>query len=136
MASDKSFTHISVNSGDDDVVIHAGVSPVPQPSAAVEGEWEAETFEEGEWSPEEVGAPECDIAARGVNDGGQEASTAVFADAQDASRASAAKPKDGYRETTLDDIQGSRMGTTQKVVIALAVVLIICILVWQIAFNG
>ena len=40
------------------------------------------------------------------------------------------KPRDTYRETTLEDIESSKMPVAQKVVIALAVLGIIAFAVW------
>ncbi len=147
MASENKFAHISVNSGDDDVVIHAGATAAAQPEAEegiLEEEWNAEAPEEGAEAYSEganleeaygiegqYGDGEGHASAPSVGVGGNAAGAQAAVGAE-----SAAHAKDAYRETTLDDIQGSRMGTTQKVVIVLAIVLIIAIVIWQIAFNG
>ena len=101
MASENSFSHIAVNSGDDDGVIHAGVTELPE---------EPEVFEEEQ---EEVVEAEPEPAPVTVP-----------------------KAKDAYRETNLADIEGSKMGTTQKVVIVLAILIIIAIAIWMIFFNS
>ena len=103
MASENSFSHIAVNSGDDDVVIHAGVTELPE---------EPEVFEEEQEEVVEV-EPEPEPVP-----------------------VAASKAKDAYRETTLADIEGSKMGTTQKVVIVLAILIIIAIAIRMIFFNS
>lgn len=115
MASDNKFSHISVNAGDDDVVIHAGVP------AAVEADAQPVAEEVA------AGQPVADDGI--VADSPEE-------DVQPAAEAAARPAKAAYHETTLEDIQGSRMGATQKVVIVLAVLLMVAIAVWQVAFNG
>ena len=42
----------------------------------------------------------------------------------------AAKRADAYRETTLEDLESSKMGTAQKAVIVLAVIGVIAFAVW------
>lgn len=114
MASDNKFSHISVNAGDDDVVIHAGAP------AAVEEDLQPVAEEEATAQP-----AEDDFAADLPEE-----------EAQPAAAAPARPAKAAYHETTLEDVQGSKMGTTQKVVIVLAVLLVAAIVVWQVAFNG
>ena len=68
MASENGFTHISVNSGDDDVVIHAGATAVSQPgieATALEEEWNAGVSEDDA----EASADETELEAAGVAEG-------------------------------------------------------------------
>ncbi|MCI8366510.1 MAG: hypothetical protein HFJ66_02780 [Eggerthellaceae bacterium] len=101
MASENSFSHIAVNSGDDDVVIHAGATELPEEPEVFEEE--QEEVVEAEPEPVPVTAP---------------------------------KAKDAYHETTLADIEGSKMSTTQRVVVVLAILAVIAIAVWMIFFNS
>lgn len=145
MASENGFTHISVNSGDDDVVIHAGATAVSQPdieATALEEEWDAGVSEDDAeaYADGAVSGTADETEGQSVCGEGQDSAARhdVHEDTADAQPgvAPGAVAKNGYHETTLDDIQGSRMGTTQKVVIGLAIVLIVVIVIWQVAFNG
>ena len=115
----KSFTHIVVNE-EDDVVIQAGTQPAPS---------------------SEKGAPAADSRSEGSE---AVAQSPARPDASDAARkavskrterAKAAKDKE-YRETTLDDLSGSPMSVTQKVIIGLCLVGVIAAVVYCVAFMG
>ena len=102
------FKHIAVTAAEeDDVVIQAGVCDAQ------------DAPENDEGSP---------VDANGRQDGEEAPSVP--------SRSQAAKPakKDGYHETTLEDLQPSPMPTTQKIVIIAAIICIIGALVYCIAF--
>lgn len=115
MASDNKFTHISVNAGDDDVVIHAG-------AVAAESN--------------ERDAASGDALLDAVEEESFEAIPQSSEDEVVEAEAPHPASKSVYHETTLEDIQGSTMGTTQKVVIALAIVLVIAVIIWMAFFKG
>ncbi|MEC4272562.1 SURF2 Surfeit locus protein 2 [Adlercreutzia sp. R25] len=111
MANSKEFSHITVTPGDDDdVVIQAGV--VEEAALPVE----PEAFEGVEEVVEEVAGP---------------ADAADKAASPEASSAAPAKT-DGYRETTLEDLEAGAMSTTQKAVIIVAVLGIIAFVAWYV----
>ena len=119
MAEPAGFSHITVNADDDDdVVIQAGIvedgaevadepdgepGPRPEPAAdpAIEPEPDLEPVDE----PEPQAAPAAPEPARPAAD-------------------------DGYRATTLADIEGSSMSRTQKAVIVVAVLAIVAFVLW------
>lgn len=100
------FSRIAVtNDDEDDVVIHAGVRPEPVPQPASSG-----------------GSPHDD-ALSGTSDSPRP-------DEPEAAPASAApaggkKPDKGYRETIAEDLEPVPMSLTQKVVLAVAALLIV-----------
>lgn len=123
MSQGEGFKHITVTAADeDDVVIVAGApeavpeepDPAPEPEPASDHE------------PEPAPEPEKPKAAQ---DAARKAS-------QDAKRKAAQKPKpeSGYRETTLEDLQGKPMPLIQKVVIVAAIVCIIGAVIYCVAF--
>ncbi len=116
----KSFTHIVVNE-EDDVVIQAGTQPAPS---------------------SEKDAPASDSRSEGSEAVAQSPARPDASDAGDGKavskrteRAKAAKDKE-YRETTLDDLSGSPMSVTQKVIIGLCLVGVIAAVVYCVAFMG
>lgn len=50
-------------------------------------------------------------------------------------RVSPRKANDRYKETTLDDIESSKMSTTQKAIIVIAILAVLAFVVYSIAFN-
>lgn len=100
------FSRIAVtNDDEDDVVIHAGARPEPAQQPASSG-----------------GSPQDDALSDGLD--------AQRPDEPEAAPASAApaggrKPDKGYRETTAEDLEPLPMSLTQKVVVALAALLIV-----------
>lgn len=117
MSQGEGFKHITVTAADeDDVVIVAGA---PE---AVPEEPEPASDHEPEPAPE----PE---KPKATQDAARKAS-------QDAKRKAAQKPKpeSGYRETTLEDLQGKPMPLIQKVVIVAAIVCIIGAVIYCVAF--
>ena len=68
-------------------------------------------------------------APRGRRGAALEAPTPPDGSAQEA--ASAPSAPDGFRETTLDDIESSRMPPAQRVIIALAGLAVIAFLAWN-----
>lgn len=117
MANTKGFSHITVSADDDDdVVIQAGIADGASEEPAEEvGEDFAETAAEAD-APAEGEAPESEPDPE-----------PAAAEPEEVRRAAAG---DGYRETTLDDIEGAKMSTTQKVVIVVALLGIAAFVAW------
>lgn len=115
MADEQRFSHITVSSGEEDeVVIHAGA---PRGAEAPRAEAD-EPAEPAARQPQGDPAPAA-RPARTVADG---------------EAAGAAKAADeGYRETTLADLE-EKSPVVQRVVIAAALLLIVCVVVYQVAF--
>lgn len=105
----KSFTHIVVNDADDDIVIQAGSSSAPCDGVAASRQ-------------DEPPAPTAPRPSSKPGDG--EAGTAAEPQPSGANRGPSGKrqAKEGYRETTLEDLESPSMSTMQKVIIALCVV--------------
>ena len=106
MANPQEFSHITVTADEDDVVIQAG---------AVE-----------EAVVEEAPAAE-------VDDAREEDLESAGADASSASAHNAEVPAAdaaSFRETTLDDLESTRMSTTQKAIIVVAVLGVIAFVAW------
>ena len=128
MANDTKFTHISVTiDDDDDFVIEAGapaaapVEPEPAESAGVAAASAAP-------AAEPAAAPAAVAAVSAVEPAVAAAPAPVVASA---APAAAQKPaSQGYRETTLDDLEGEKMSGMQKGVIAAAFVAIIVFIVY------
>lgn len=113
MSEEKKFTHIAVTADDDDdFVIEAGVrgSRLSAPPVADGGEGEAT-------ASAEQPRPTTDGSARRAH-----------------ARTEQAQPSKGdrgaYRETTLEDLESSKMPAAQKAVIVLAVIGIAAFIVW------
>ena len=135
------FSHISVASDDeDDVVIEAGAprsrsygegEPASQPAgdeatsaanktaAAGGGEGLADRASSGVASAERASAPAPERAAK----------------ADKPAKASAPARK-GYEETTLEDLEGTKMSGMQKGIIAVALIGIVAFIVYYVAFMG
>ena len=135
MAEEKKYSFITVETDDDDdIVIQAGspVEPAPvvepclsaQPASAP---IESEPVESAAVEPEAVEA--FDDSASDVAPSSQEEAPETFA-----APAAPKKAKSGYRETTLEDLDAAPMGTTQKVVIAAAVIAVIAFIAWYVLF--
>lgn len=114
MANSKEFSHITVTADDDDdVVIQAGVVEEPARRGAVE---EAPLEE----PVDEPGAEEADDA---VAEAVEEAAVEKEGAGETADAVS-------YHETTLDDLEATKMSTTQKVIIVVAVLGIVAFAAW------
>ena len=110
MANSKEFSHITVTADDDDdVVIQAGVVEEPAAEEPVE-----------EAPLEEPAAEEADDA---VAEAVEEAAVEKEGAGETADAAS-------YHETTLDDLEATKMSTTQKVIIVVAVLGIVAFAAW------
>ena len=105
MANSKEFSHITVTADDDDdVVIQAGV--VEEPAAE-----------------EPVDEPAAEEADDAVAEAVEEAAVEKEGAGETADAAS-------YHETTLDDLESTRMSTTQKAIIVVAVLGIVAFAAW------
>ena len=114
MANSKEFSHITVTADDDDdVVFQAGVVEEP----AAEEPVEEAPLEE---PVDEPGAEEADDA---VAEAVEEAAVEKEGAGETADAAS-------YHETTLDDLEATKMSTTQKVIIVVAVLGIVAFAAW------
>lgn len=112
MANEREFSHITVSADeDDDIVIQAGIveTPADEPEAA---------------SPADE-APEPAKVEESVE-------ASVVENIPTAKEAPATGPQvdDGYRETTLEDIESSKMTSVQKAVIVVALLGIVAFAVW------
>lgn len=116
MADTTGFSHITVSTDDDDdVVIQAGIAEGAFEEPAEEaGERAVEADDPAE---EELPESECEATPAAAELGAGETRRAAADD-------------DGYRETTLDDIEGAKMSTTQKAVIVVALLGIIAFAAW------
>ncbi len=113
MANTKEFSHITVTADDDDdVVIQAGV--VEEPAAA-------QPVEEAPGEP--VDEPAAEEADDAVAEAVEEAAVEKEGAGETAHAAS-------YHETTLDDLEATKMSTTQKVIIVVAVLGIVAFAAW------
>lgn len=119
MAENKAFSHITVNADDDDdVVIKAGI--------VADGVADADAFPS---EPEPAAEPAGEEAVEEIDEPAGDSEPAE----EPAPAPAAAHPApsaDGYRETTLEDIESSKMGTVQKAVIVVALLGIVAFVVW------
>lgn len=130
------FSHISVASDDeDDVVIEAGA---PRSRSYGKGEPAAQP------SGDEAAASEVPIEAAEAagGEGSSESPSRAFTPAPERA-AKADKPakasapaRKGYEETTLEDLEGTKMSGMQKGIIAVALIGIAAFIVYYVAFMG
>lgn len=130
------FSHISVASDDeDDVVIEAGAprfrsygegEPAAQPAgdeAATSAANKTAAADGGEGpseSPSRASTPAPERAAK----------------ADKPARKTSAPARKGYEETTLEDLEGTKMSGMQKGIIAVALIGIAAFIVYYVAFMG
>ena len=126
MANPQEFSHITVTADEDDVVIQAGAVE----EAVVEEAPAAEVDDASEEDPES--APEDVSSASGRNAEVPASSEAVSASATTPTAPTAREKADAasFRETTLDDLESTRMSTTQKAIIVVAVLGVIAFAAW------
>ena len=130
------FSHISVASDDeDDVVIEAGA-----PRSRSYGEGESASQPAGDEAPARAAATEAAEAdgGEGSSEPPSRASTPAperAAKADKPAKASAPARK-GYEETTLEDLEGTKMSGMQKGIIAVALIGIAAFIVYYVAFMG
>lgn len=130
------FSHISVASDDeDDVVIEAGA-----PRSRSYGEGEPAARPAGDKAEASAAANKATAAdgGEGPSESPSRASTpaperAVKADKPATASASARK---GYEETTLEDLESTKMSGMQKGIIAVALIGIAAFIVYYVAFMG
>lgn len=120
MANPQEFSHITVTADEDDVVIQAGAVE----EAVVEEAPAAEVDDAREEDPES--APE-DVSSASGRNAEVPVSSATTPTAPTArEKADAAS----FHETTLDDLESTRMSTTQKAIIVVAVLGVIAFAAW------
>ncbi len=126
MANPQEFSHITVTADEDDVVIQAGAVE----EAVVEEAPAAEVDDAREEDPES--APEDVSSASGRNAEVPASSEAALASATTPTAPTAREKADAasFRETTLDDLESTRMSTTQKAIIIVAVLGVIAFAAW------
>lgn len=126
MANPQEFSHITVTADEDDVVIQAG---------AVE-----ETVVEEAPAAEVDDAREEDLESAGADASSASAHNAEVPASSETASASATTPTAptsrekadpaSFRETTLDDLESTRISTTQKAIIVVAVLGVIAFAAW------
>lgn len=126
MANPQEFSHITVTADEDDVVIQAGAVE----EAVVEEAPAAEVDDAREEDPES--APEDVSSASGHNAEVPASSEAASASATTPTAPTAREKADAasFRETTLDDLESTRMSATQKAIIVVAVLGVIAFAAW------
>lgn len=137
------FSHISVASDDeDDVVIEAGAprfrsygegEPAAQPTRD-----EAAASAANKTAAADGGEGFADRASSGVAPA-ERASTSAperAAKADKPARKASAPARKGYEETTLEDLEGTKMSGMQKGIIAVALIGIAAFIVYYVAFMG
>ena len=130
------FSHISVASDDeDDVVIEAGA-----PRSRSYGEGESASQPSGDEAAASEVATEA--AAADGGEGSSEPPSRAFTPAPERA-AKADKPAKAsaparkcYEETTLEDLEGTKMSGMQKGIIAVALIGIAAFIVYYVAFMG
>ena len=128
------FSHISVTSDDeDDVVIEAGA-----PRSRSYGEGESAARPAGDKSTSAANKTAAADGGEGSSESPSRASTpaperAVKADKPATASASTRK---GYEETTLEDLESTKMSGMQKGIIAVALIGIAAFIVYYVAFMG
>lgn len=131
------FSHISVASDDeDDVVIEAGA-----PRSRSYGEGESVSQPARDEALARAAATEATAAdgGEGPSESPSRASTpaperAVKADKP--ARKTSAPARKGYEETTLEDLESTKMSGMQKGIIAVALIGIAAFIVYYVAFMG
>ncbi len=124
MANPQEFSHITVTADEDDVVIQAGAVE----EAVVEEAPAAEVDDAREEDPES--APEDVSSASGRNAEVPASSEAASASSETTPTAREKADAASFRETTLDDLESTRMSTTQKAIIVVAVLGVIAFAAW------
>ena len=136
------FSHISVASDDeDDVVIEAGA---PRSRSYGEGESVSQP------ARDEATSAANKTAAAGGGEGLADRASSGVASAERASapaperavkadkpaRKTSAPARKGYEETTLEDLESTKMSGMQKGIIAVALIGIVAFIVYYVAFMG
>lgn len=127
MANPQEFSHITVTADEDDVVIQAGAVEETVVEEAPAAEVDDAREEDLESAPEDVSS------ASGCNAEVPASSEAASASSETTPTAPTAREKAdaaSFRETTLDDLESTRMSTTQKAIIVVAVLGVIAFVAW------
>ena len=131
------FSHISVASDDeDDVVIEAGA-----PRSRSYGEGESVSQPARDEAPARAAATEATAVdgGEGSSEPPSRASTPAperAAKADKPARKTSAPARKGYEETTLEDLESTKMSGMQKGIIAVALIGIAAFIVYYVAFMG
>lgn len=120
MANPQEFSHITVTADEDDVVIQAGAVE----ETVVEEAPAAEVDDAREEDLESAGADASSASAHNAEVPASSETTPTAPTARE--KADAAS----FRETTLDDLESTRMSTTQKAIIVVAVLGVIAFAAW------
>ena len=120
MANPQEFSHITVTADEDDVVIQAGAVE----EAVVEEAPAAEVDDAREEDLESAGADASSASAHNAEVPASSETPPTPPTARE--KADAAS----FRETTLDDLESTRMSTTQKAIIVVAVLGVIAVAAW------
>lgn len=120
MAETTGFTHITVSTDDDDdVVIQAGIARTD------DGALGGDADEAGE-----DGGPVGQAASASAVPAGESVKSEAASKPCASAASDRGRPSDGYRETTLQDIENVKMSSTQKAVIVVALLGIAAFVVW------
>lgn len=129
------FSHISVASDDeDDVVIEAGT-----PRFRSYGEGEPASQPAGDEATSAANKTAAADGGEGPSESPSRASTPAperAAKADKPARKTSAPARKGYEETTLEDLEGTKMSGMQKGIIAVALIGIVAFIVYYVAFMG
>ena len=129
------FSHISVASDDeDDVVIEAGT-----PRFRSYGEGETAAQPAGDEATSAATKTAAADGGEGPSEPPSRASTPAperAAKADKPARKASAPARKGYEETTLEDLEGTKMSGMQKGIIAVALIGIAAFIVYYVAFMG
>lgn len=129
------FSHISVASDDeDDVVIEAGT-----PRFRSYGEGESASQPAGDEATSAANKTAAADGGEGPSESPSRASTPAperAAKADKPARKASAPARKGYEETTLEDLEGTKMSGMQKGIIAVALIGIVAFIVYYVAFMG
>ncbi len=125
MSESSQFKHIKI-SADDDIVIQAGIPSQPSQDEAHEHGFASEAEPTSSMS-----SPSSDTAEEVAGDRVSEPIGSDGSSGSAVSKKVEKKKAEDYHETTLEDIKGSKMSSTQKVIIVLAVLAIIAFAVYS-----
>lgn len=129
------FSHISVASDDeDDVVIEAGT-----PRFRSYGEGEPAAQPAGDEATSAANKTAAADGGEGPSESPSRASTPAperAAKADKPARKTSAPARKGYEETTLEDLEGTKMSGMQKGIIVVALIGIAAFIVYYVAFMG
>lgn len=126
MANPQEFSHITVTADEDDVVIQAGAVE----EAVVEEAPAAEVDDAREEDLESAGADASSASAHNAEVPASSEAASASATTPTAPTAREKADAASFRETTLDDLESTRMSTTQKAIIVVAVLGVIAFVAW------